>query len=163
MRKLLPLLFSVMLVAAFITGCSSQNSTKALKNDDPPKTNNSSTSAIASDLSLDLTNFSPVEAFDVATNINKNPKEYLGTKIKVNGHYECANNNNTDGFVHGIVLDKEDLCCSPYFEFIWKGEHSYPEDYPEEYEDIQIEGILKSYKEGEQTYYYLDINEITKL
>jgi hypothetical protein len=45
-------------------------------------------------------------------------------------------------------------------EILWQGEHTYPNDYPEMYAEIEVAGIFESYEELGQTYYHLIIDSL---
>jgi hypothetical protein len=116
-----------------------------------------------SELSIDLTAFETADASEIAHRISEDPRPFVGTTIKLRGHYEWADNYNTGGVIHSIVVDNESNCCPGVIELIWNGEHEFPGDYPEEFSQIETEGVLKTYEEAGSTYYYLDVDDITVL
>lgn len=54
-----------------------------------------------------------------------------------------------------IALEDALACCAQGMEFVWDdGSHVYPDEYPEENENVVIEGIYETYKdEGDDSLY----------
>jgi hypothetical protein len=131
---------------------STQPDADAVQPDDSAaQPNAEKTGSNGNTLGLDLTSFDAVMANDVAHRILNSPQEFLGMTIKMGGHYEIAENYNTGGYIHGVVVCDQILCCEAVLEFIWNGEHVVPDDYPSEFEQIVVEGVLQSYEEAGQT------------
>ncbi|MDR0595991.1 MAG: hypothetical protein LBG50_00400 [Clostridiales Family XIII bacterium] len=163
---------------AFVSGCSS-NAAKSSTDgqvaakgaaDDPTQPDQPGadrakarigSETVKSGLGVDLTGFDEVAAAEVAHRIFEDPAQYLGMALKVKGQYEVANNYNTDSYIHSVVVDNHAGCCQPVFEFIWNGEHSFPNDYPEKLTKIVVDGVMKCYVESGETYYYIAADEIS--
>ena len=47
------------------------------------------------------------------------------------------------------------VCCAQGLEFVWRGEHAWPEDYPDETTDITVTGRLEVYQEDGCNYLHL--------
>ena len=56
---------------------------------------------------------------------------------------------------HACVIPDATACCAQGIEFIWAGEHAWPEDYPEEAADIVVTGRLELYEEDGVKYLHL--------
>ena len=89
------------------------------------------------------------------------PEEYVGKTIKMSGPYYATYWDTTDKYYHYVIIEDALGCCQEGLEFIWDdGSHAYPEEYPEDYEKIEIVGTFGMYEEEGLTYCYLDTNDI---
>lgn len=113
---------------------------------------------------IDLTVLSANMVYAEVYNMMMYPDSYLGKTIKVSGPYYPLYYDGTDNYYHYVMIEDALACCQNGMEFIWdEGSHIYPDEYPKEDDVIEIKGELKSYKEEQYTYYYLDIDEYTIL
>lgn len=109
---------------------------------------------------VDLTVLTPNMVYAEVSNMMMYPDNYLGKTIKVSGPYFPMYYDVTDNYYHYVLIEDALACCQNGMEFIWdEGTHTYPDEYPKEDDVIEIVGELKSYKEENYTYYYLDIEE----
>ena len=53
---------------------------------------------------------------------------------------------------YACLIADATACCSQGIEFLWKGDHPYPADYPEPGTEITVTGTFDTYYEGEYTY-----------
>lgn len=108
---------------------------------------------------VDLTVLSPNMVYAEVYNMMMDPDSYLGKTIKVSGPYYPLYYDGTGNYYHYVMIEDALACCQNGMEFIWdEGIHTYPDEYPKEDEIIEIVGELKSYKEEQYIYYYLDID-----
>ena len=91
------------------------------------------------------------------------PKTYIGKTIKISGVYDTSFFEGTGLTYHYVITKDGDDCCREGMEFMWNGDHAYPEDYPEEKAKIEAVGIFESYEELGQIYYYLAVDELAVL
>ncbi len=109
---------------------------------------------------VDLTVLSANMVYAEVYNMMMYPDSYLGKTIKVSGPYYPLYYEGTDNYYHYVMIEDALACCQNGMEFIWdEGTHIYPDEYPKEDDIIEIVGELKSYKEENYIYYYLDIEE----
>ncbi len=109
---------------------------------------------------VDLTVLTPNMVYAEVSNMMMYPDNYLGKNIKVSGPYFPMYYDVTNNYYHYVLIEDALACCQNGMEFIWdEGTHTYPDEYPKEDDVIEIVGELKSYKEENYTYYYLDIDE----
>ncbi|MCL2539712.1 MAG: hypothetical protein FWE66_05180, partial [Oscillospiraceae bacterium] len=80
--------------------------------------------------------------------------------IKISGPYYAAYYEDTDLWYHFVIIEDALACCQQGMEFVWRGEHSFPDDYPNELTKISVTGVYMSYEEFDLTYYYLEIDDI---
>ena len=60
-----------------------------------------------------------------------------------------------DVVYHACVIPDATACCAQGIEFVLAGEHSWPEDYPEEATDIIVTGRLETYEEDGYMFLHL--------
>lgn len=143
MKKYLVLTIVICLLTA---GCGKQNVPKAEKK--------------AESIDVDLTAMSSTMIYAEVSHMMSNPDTYLGKTIKMSGPYTPSYYAATDFYYHYVVVEDAAACCQQGLEFIWNGDHAYPDDYPEEGTRIEVVGVFDSYEELGETYYYLSVDEI---
>lgn len=148
-------------------GSSSDSGTDGqMSNLDPLRTEPSAqtgTSAVDGAVDVDLTALSSTMVYAEVYNMMTNPDSYMGKIIKMSGQYTSSYLEDTKKTYFFVVISDATACCQQGIEFIWNGEHSYPEDYPKDESNIEVTGVFGSYQEQEQTYYYLAVDEIKQL
>lgn len=113
---------------------------------------------------VDLTQLSNTMLYSEVYNMVMTPEDYVGKTVKMNGQFAAykGNPNNTDGpaYYFAVVIADATACCQQGLEFVWSGEHSYPEDYPEEGKEITVTGVFEPYQQNGYTYYHLNTDTI---
>ena len=160
MKKYLPILLFVSLICAFVAYCSTEDVSQAEGND--PKRRESSSAEIKS-IDVDLTALSSTMAYAELFNILTKSDSYLGKTIKMRGSYYASLSDRTNQYYHLVIIGDVTACCEMGLEFVWNGEHTYPDDYPKENTRIEVVGVFKSDKELDQTHYYLEVDDISIL
>lgn len=120
-------------------------------------------SAASENVDVDLTVLSSTVVYGEVYNIMTQPDEYMGKTIKMSGSYYAAHSDETNQYYHYIIIADAAACCQQGLEFIWSGDHKYPEDYPKDETKAEVIGVFSSYEELGHTYYYLAVNNITLL
>ena len=108
-------------------------------------------------IDIDLSALSVTMAYAEAYRIMSSPDNYIGKTIKVNGTYATNFYEPTDKYYSFVLITDSTSCCTLSFEFEWP-DKSYPEDYPQEGDTIEIVGLFGCYDELGITYYSLNIN-----
>ena len=112
---------------------------------------------------IDLTVLSSTMIYAEVYNIMTHPDEYMGKTIKMSGPYYASFYDATGLYYHYVVIEDATACCQQGLEFNWKGEHIYPDDYPEDGTKIEVTGVFSSYDELGRTYYYIAVDDISIL
>lgn len=123
--------------------------------DDTPETEVKQTSG---DIDIDLTAMSSTMIYSEVQNMMQQPDSYIGLKVKMEGQFNVAEVGGNRYFA--CLIKDATACCASGIEFDWKGDHSYPADYPEENAQITVTGTFTTYKEGEATYCQLKDAEL---
>ncbi|MDR2022045.1 MAG: hypothetical protein LBQ71_02055 [Hungatella sp.] len=108
---------------------------------------------------IDLTKLSSTMVFSEVYNIMISPEEYVGKTIKAEGMFQVYQDSKNKNF-YALVIADATACCQQGLELIWNGDHTYPDDYPEEESEIEITGVFQSYVEEGNTYYYVLVNDV---
>lgn len=88
-------------------------------------------------------------------NIVSEPSKFMGQIIRLSGYYSAWEDPNTGAVYHSCVIPDATACCAQGMEFVWNGEHAYPDDYPELGTDMIVTGRWESYMEGDYMYLHL--------
>ena len=60
-----------------------------------------------------------------------------------------------DRMYYACIIKDATACCTNGIEFIWDGDHSYPDDYPAAGDDITVVGEFDKYYEDGTLYIQL--------
>ena len=175
MKKYLSMILALSLMCVFAASCSNKEVSQAQAVDDRAETPRSSEAIVRADsgtkekptesrgVDVDLTVLSSTMVYAEVNNIMTSPKNYVGKTIKMSGLYYASYFDQTDQYYHYVVITDATSCCPQGLEFTWDGNHAYPDDYPEDQAQIEVIGVFDSYDELGQTYYYLDVSDLSVL
>jgi len=144
-------------MCTFIAGCSENNT--ALTDGSGSQTVQTGSNSSVGDY-IDLTAMSSTMVYAEINNMMTNPKDYMGKTVKMSGPYYTGHVEETGNNYHYIIIEDATACCQQGLEFIWKGDHTYPDDYPPDNARIEAAGVFGSYEELGNTYYYLAVDDI---
>jgi len=141
------IVFLVIIITLLLAGCSSSGASSSAGED-------------TGHIDVDLTALSETVLSAEIMSIVMNSDDYLGKIIKVRGTYDSFFHEQTGEHYHYVITKQGDACCLEGLEFIWNGEHTFPDDYPASGTPIEIYGVF-SKNEGEGfRYFYLAIDDI---
>jgi len=104
---------------------------------------------------LDLSVMSGTVVYAQVYNLLCDPTTWLGKTIRMAGFYSAFQDQSTGMVYHACVIPDATACCAQGIEFVWSGEHAWPEDYPEDAADITVTGRLEIYEENGIKYLHL--------
>ena len=116
------------------------------------KTEEQKQSNVTESENIDLTEFSKTMAFAEISNIFMTPKEYIGKTVKVRGtfgYFQAYDEHSQpipDKYHFMVVIADEMGCCGVAMEFLPGEECVFPDDFPNEEEEIIVSGIIKKEK-----------------
>jgi hypothetical protein len=160
--------FSTVIISSacliFLSGCS-KNKTKEIVFDSTNLPSQQELSRISSDFSdtvdIDFTNMSATMVYAEVFNMLIMPEEYEGKTIKAKGLFYVATDPTTNNHYFSVIVQDATACCQEGLEFVWQGEHKFPEDYPPEGSEITVTGrFCKLELEGGITYSFLNANKV---
>ena len=111
-----------------------------------------STSGKTKGIDVDLTALSSTMVYSEVYNMMASPEQYVGKTIKMNGLFTAFHDPETEKNYFTCIIKDATACCSQGIEFELKDDYSYPEDYPQEGEDVTVKGVFDTYIEGQYRY-----------
>ena len=143
MKKKIILILAVCLcLLPVLSACTEGGATEAEAK--PPRT-----------VDLDLSVLSGTFVYAEVYNLMADPAPYMGKTIKIRGIYSVFEEPSTGTVYHACVIPDATACCMQGIEFVWGGDHVWPDDYGEEGGNITVTGQLESYLDGGITYLHL--------
>ena len=112
-------------------------------------------------IDLDLTTLSSTVVYSQVYHMTMRPGVYTGQRIKIKGDFIHFQDPATRQDYFAALIADATACCAQGIEFVWKGEHTYPEDYPPIDTEITVTGIFGTYEENGFTYIQLTDAEVT--
>ena len=132
------------------SGCTDNKNPAEIKNN---------IATVSESIDMDLTLLKKDVTYTVISDVMLEfPDVFLGKRIMVSGDFYSTHDEVTNQYCHYLLVEDEDACCGEELELIWKGEHIYPDDYPKDYETIEVIGVFSSYEKSGYTFYYLAID-----
>jgi len=160
MKKYLPIFISLCFICLSAAGCSDGGMSR---NESGGAKTRWYGSRPAEGVDVDLTAMSSIMVYSEVYSIMTQPEKYMGKTIKTSGPYSTGHNDETGENYHFVIVEDATACCRQGLEFMWNGEHVYPDDYPYENAKIEVVGVLKKYGGPGAIYYYLAVDDITVL
>lgn len=116
-----------------------------------------STGSNTSKINLDLTKMSATMIYSTIFDMLIMPEDYIEKTIKLSGWFETYTDPQSGEMYYAVVVPDATACCQQGLEFVWPGDHKYPEDFPEIKQDITVTGIYKLIENDGITYNYLEV------
>ncbi len=165
------LFISMAIFLAFMTSCGkssnegvsesiepSENATETIPSETTTPTVNgewtNETADVIGDY-IDLTTMNSTMVYSTVYDMTVKPENYVGKTVKATGAFGTYTDIETQKKYFAVMVEDAAACCAQGIEFVWKGEHSYPEDYPELGTTITVEGVFNTYVENDVTYFSL--------
>ena len=146
------------------SGLQAATEAKNTVSEAPEKAAKPSTSTAAacdpSKVDLDLTKMSATMIYSTIFDMLVMAEDYIEKNIKVTGWFETYTDPQTEELYYAVVVPDTTACCQQGLEFVWPGNHTYPDDFPKPGEDITITGIYKLIETDGVTYTYLEANSV---
>lgn len=118
------------------------------------------TTADQSKIDLDLTKMSATMIYSTMFDMLVMPEDYIEKNIKVKGWFETYTDPYSGELYYAVVVPDATACCQQGLEFVWPGDHKYPEDFPQAGADITVTGIYKLIENDGISYNYLEISNL---
>ena len=103
-------------------------------------------------IDVDLTSLSSTMVYSEVYNMMYEPDNYIGKTIKMDGLFTAYHDESTGNDYYACIIQDATACCAQGMEFILTDDYSYPDDYPEENEQITVVGVFDTYMEGDYMY-----------
>jgi len=162
MKRNIPVL--ILITCILLTGCSRSKKQEISfdLNDLPSQAKLSQTKQnLNQEVDVDLTKMSTTMVYAEVFNMLIMPEEYEGKVIKAKGNFNVFTNENNGEQYYAILIKDATQCCQEGIEFVWPGEHKFPDDYPEKNQEIIITGTFTvTVTDNGITYTYLVLNSL---
>ena len=109
---------------------------------------------------LDLTDVSGTILYSQVYNMIMDPGSYAGLRVKLRGNFSYFQDPDTGAEYFAAVIADATACCAQGIEFVWAGEHVYPQDYPPPETMITVTGTFGTYIENGYMYIQLSDAEL---
>ena len=103
-------------------------------------------------IDVDLTQLSSTMVYAEVYNMMIAPDNYVGKTVKMKGMFSTYNDEATNQNYYACIIADATACCSQGIEFVLTDDYKYPDDYPEEAEDICVIGVFDTYQQDGITY-----------
>ena len=113
-----------------------------------------------SDIDLDLAVMSGTMVYAQIYQFLSDYQAYEGKIIRLKGWYDVYEDARTGMVYFACIVPDATACCAQGIEFVWAGEHVFPDDYPEPGTGVTVTGRFESYMEGEYLYVHLTDAEV---
>lgn len=115
-------------------------------------------------IDVDLTKMNANMIYSYIFEMVVDPDSYTGKTIKVKGFFYTVVDDDTGERYFAVIIPDALACCKQGMEFKWLGEHTYPDDYPQQDQEITITGTYRTdIMEGDISYSYLEVSELSIL
>lgn len=125
-----------------------------------PVASTDSTTVVSDKIDLDLTKMSATMIYSTMFDMLVMPEDYIEKNIKVKGWFETYTDPYSGELYYAVVVPDATACCQQGLEFVWPGDHKYPEDFPQAGADITVTGIYKLIENDGISYNYLEASKI---
>ena len=126
----------------------------------PPGRIETTTTPAPSKVDLDLTKMSATMIYSTIFDMLIMPEDYVEKIIKVTGWFETYMDTKSGELYYAVLVPDATACCQQGLEFVWKGNHAYPDDFPKPGQNITVTGIYKMIENDGVTYTYLEANSV---
>ena len=126
----------------------------------PPGRIETTTTPAPSKVELDLTKMSATMIYSTIFDMLIMPEDYVEKIIKVKGWFETYMDTKSGELYYAVLVPDATACCQQGLEFVWKGNHTYPDDFPKPGQNITVTGIYKMIENDGVTYTYLEANSV---
>ncbi|MCR4891781.1 MAG: hypothetical protein K5989_06360 [Lachnospiraceae bacterium] len=103
-------------------------------------------------IDIDLTTLSSTMVYSEVYNIMISPQEYVGKTIKMKGELSFFPGGDSGKNYFTCIIKDATACCAQGIEFELTDDYVYPDDYPEDGEEITVAGTFDLYQDGGYTY-----------
>lgn len=112
------------------------------------------------EVDIDLTALSSTLVYAEVYSMMVSPEDYIGQTVKMKGKYYSMYYEETGKYYHYVIIEDAAACCQQGLEFIWNGEHIFPDDYPSDGTEVEVIGLFDTYEELGEIYPYVATDQI---
>ena len=109
---------------------------------------------------LDLRELSPTVVYSEVYAMMNEPESYEGKTIIAKGPFAHYDDERTGQQYYAVIIKDATACCAQGIEFVLYGDKKYPDDYPDDGEEITVTGRFNTYEDVTGKYVQLVDAEI---
>lgn len=110
---------------------------------------------------VDMTNLSSTMLYSEVFNMVIMPEEYENKVLKIKGNFAVYVNKESGEKYFSVIIPDATACCQQGIEFVWVGNHHYPEDFPKIGQEITVTGLYKIIDtENGLQYNYMQVTDL---
>lgn len=106
-------------------------------------------------IDVDLTGPSSTMIYSEVFDMMNQPGEYAGKTVRMKRFYMYYQDPETKKEYYSCLIPDATACCAQGIEFVPTADYAYPQDYPEEGQEIMVTGTFDTYDEDGIIYYTL--------
>jgi outer membrane murein-binding lipoprotein Lpp len=115
--------------------------------EETPAETNVKLAAWEGDVDIDLTEMSATMIYSEVFNMMMKPDEYDGKTVRIFGMY-TSYVASEEKVYHACIVKDATQCCAQGLEFILNDSYVWPDDYPENGDEVTVTGVFEVYEEG---------------
>ena len=145
-----------LLICVLLFGC-----TKAKAEPQLPKANTEVvTSQTTVDFDLSNMNFTMISSFFFQMLLE--PEKYENKVFEIKGKFQSFENEENPSALpyFSVIINDVTMCCQEGIDFVWEGNHNWPNDYPAQDQEITIVGKYIVTETDGITYSYILASDI---
>jgi len=150
MKRKITLILLLIIICTLVAGCAGGGESQKEERE-------------AVQVDVDLTVLSETVLSAELMHIILNSDDYVGKTIRVRGTYYSLFHEASGEFYHYVITKQGDECCQEGLEFVWNGDHTFPDDYPEMGTPIELYGVFSRYQGEGIRFFYLAVDDISIL
>ena len=121
---------------------------KAQNNTELETDNNKVESNVKEEIDYDLTEMGSDMVYAMVYQMMIDPEQYVGKTFRIDGIYYAGKDEKTGKCYQYCIIKDAQACCAQGLEFVWgDGSHIYPDEYPAEETEIEVQGTFETYHE----------------
>ncbi len=98
------------------------------------------------EVDVDLTILSSTMVYGEVYQMMLKPEEFAGKVIRMNGTYTYAYDETEEKHYDACIIQDATACCAQGILFELTEDYAYPDDYPEDGENVTVKGTFETYR-----------------
>ena len=100
------------------------------------------------DVDLDLTKLSSTMVYSEVYNMVADPESFAGKTVRMKGTFDIFEDADDGSYGYSCVIADATACCAQGIPFVRDGDYHFPEDYPDIWSEITVEGTFEVAESG---------------
>ena len=139
-------------IGDILANATSENTPPAETKESTTETTAGTSSKTNENIEIDLTTMSANMVYSQVFCMVMEPDEYIGTTVKMDGTFIHYYDEEKDKHYFACIIQDATQCCAQGIEFEPTDDYVYPDDFPEDGEEICVMGVFDKYSEDGNNY-----------